>query len=267
VAFDGKALRGTNGHEAPHHPSVHLCAFYEVATGNVLAQREVQDKENEISAAKQMLTPALVKGCLISADAMHTQQWFCRKITLYEGDYLLIAKNNQPTMREDLELFFEDPDADRSRWQCATFVDKGHGRLEKRVITTSTEMRDWFAKEWCGIEQVFRVQRWVTKKGRTSYEVVYGITSLTPQQADAHLIGELIRAHWSIENRLHWRRDVTMQEDHSQVRTHRAPALLALLNSTILALMDLLGVSNVPAQMRIYAARPWEAVHLLLTAL
>lgn len=99
---------------------------------------------------------------------------------------MLIAKSNQPTMRQDLELFFEDPDADQSAWQRATFVDKGHGCLE-----------NWFAKEWGRIEQVFRVQRWVTKKGHTSYEVVYGISSLTPQQADAHQLGELVRAHWA----------------------------------------------------------------------
>ncbi len=202
VAFDGKALRGTHGHEAAHQPPVHLCAFYEVTTGNVLAQREVREKENEISAIKKMLTPSLVKGRIISADAMHTQRFFCQTVKRDEGDYTLIAKDNQPTMREDLKLFFEDPDADRSSWQTATFLDKGHGRREKRVITTSTQMRDWFAKDWCGIEQVFRVERWVTRSGHTSHEVVYGITSLSPKQANARQIGELVRAHWSIENRL-----------------------------------------------------------------
>lgn len=76
VAFDGKALRGTNGHASPAQPAVHLCAFYEVNTGNVLAQRAVESKENEISAIKEMLTVALVKGRIISADAMHTQRFF-----------------------------------------------------------------------------------------------------------------------------------------------------------------------------------------------
>ena len=165
---------------------------------------------------------------------MHTQRFFCQTVKRDEGDYTLIAKDNQPTMREDLKLFFEDPDADRSSWQTATCLDKGHGRREKRVITTSTQMRDWFAKDWCGIEQVFRVERWVTRSGHTSHEVVYGITSLSPKQANARQIGEIVRAHWSIENRLHWRRDVTMQEDRSQVRTQNVPAVLALLNSTVL---------------------------------
>ncbi len=83
VYLDGKALRGTYGHEATHQPVVHLLSFSEVATGTMLAQREVQTKENEISAVKAMLTPTLVKGRLLSADAMHTQRFFCRRVTSY----------------------------------------------------------------------------------------------------------------------------------------------------------------------------------------
>ena len=267
VAFDGKAMRGTNGHEMAHQPAVHLCALYEVATGNVIAQRAVQEKENEISAIKEMLTPVFVKGRLISADAMHTQREFCATVTRYEGDYVLIAKDNQPTMRQDLQLFFEDPDAPREAWQTATSVEKGHGRLEKRTVTTSVEMRDWFAREWCGIEQVFRVERSRTMKGKTSCEVVYGITSLTPTQANATQLAALLRAHWRIENRSHWRRDVTLREDQSQLRTQHAPEMLAVLNSTVLALMDLLGVDNVPSQRRRFNAAPEQALRLLVRSL
>jgi len=132
---------------------------------------------------------------------MHTQRHFCARIKRYEGDYLLIAKGNQPSMREDLELFFEDEQADRSCWQTATSLDKGHGRMEKRIVTSRVEVRDWFAQLWSGIEQVFRIERLVSKKGRTSREVVYGITSLTPQQANVHRIAALVRAYWAIENR------------------------------------------------------------------
>jgi len=199
LAFDGKALRGTNGHEAAHQPPVHLCAFYEVATGNVVAQREVSKKDNEISAVKEMLTPELVKGRVISADALHTQRFFCQTIEQYGGKYVLIAKDNQPTMREDLALFFEDPDAPRGGWQTFESVEKGHGRLEKRVVTTSPEMRDWFANEWSGIQQVFRVERTVTRKGQSSNEVVYGMSSLSPKDATAKQLAGHIRDHWAIE--------------------------------------------------------------------
>ena len=77
----------------------------------------------------------------------------------------------------------------------------------------------------------------------------------------------LVRAHWKIENRLHWRRDVTLREDHSQVRKGEAPRILALLNSFLLALLDLFGVSNVPKQMRPFDAQPLLAVRLLLGSL
>jgi predicted transposase YbfD/YdcC len=264
VAFDGKALRGTNGHAAAHQPSVHLCAFYEVKTGILLAQRAVKEKENEISAVKEMLTPSLVKGRIISADAMHTQKEFCRTIKQYEGDYILIVKDNHPTMRADLELFFEDPEADRTFWKTATTVEKKHGRVTKRCITVSTDLREYFSKEWEGIEQVFRIERTVLSKGKTTKEVVYGFTSLSPKHADAEQLASIVRAHWCIENRSHWRRDVTLCEDSSQVRVLHVPAILAFLNSTILAIMDFLGVYNVPAQIRRYAANPEEALHLLI---
>jgi predicted transposase YbfD/YdcC len=123
VAFDDKALRGTYGHLDPAQPAVHLCAFYEVKTGIVLAKRDVQEKENEISALKEMLTPTLIKGRIFSADAMHTRRFFCQHITHGDGDYLLIAKDNQPTLWENLHLFFEDHAAD-VHWQTHRFGEQ-----------------------------------------------------------------------------------------------------------------------------------------------
>lgn len=263
VAFDGKALRGTYGHQDPEQASVHLCAFYEVKTGVVLAQRDVREKENEISALKEMLTPDLIKGRILSADAMHTQRFFCQQVTLGGGHYVLIAKDNQPTLWEDLKLFFEDhaPDV---RWQSHRDVSSGHGRLDIRVTTCSPDLRDYLAQDWCGIEQVFCLERTSIQKGKpTSKEVHYGITSLSPTQADAARIGALHRAHWAIENRLHRRRDVTLKEDASQIRTKHAPAMLAVLHNTMLACMDFLGVKNVASQRRFYDAHPWEAARLL----
>jgi hypothetical protein len=94
--------------------------------------------------------------------------------------------------------------------------------------------------------------------------MVYGFTSLTPAQADPQRLLELIRAHWAIENRSHWRRDVTLQEDASQVRKGIAPRTLTILNSFLLALFDWLGITNVASHMRILAARPLLALRLFL---
>ncbi len=98
-------------------------------------------------------------------------------------------------------------------------------------------------------------------------EVVYGITSLSPTQAAADRLLELVRVHWMIENRLHWRRDVTLREDHCQVRKGDAPRVLAILNSFLLGLLDFLGVRNVAEQMRLFDAHPLLAVRLLLGSL
>jgi predicted transposase YbfD/YdcC len=267
LALDGKTMRGTLSHEAARQPSVHLLSLYEVSTGIMLAQRAVASKENEISAVPDLLLPVLIKGRIWSADAMHTQKKMCRQLTQNGGDYVLIAKDNQPTTRSDLELFFEDPEADRSDWQSTTTCEKGHGRLEKRTLTTSTGLTDYFAKQWPGIAQVFRLERSVSEKGQHRSSVVYGFTSLSPKRASAKFLLELNRSHWSIENRSHWRRDVILGEDHSQVRTGRAPEVLAALNTTVLALMDFLHVPNVANQMRFYQAHPLEALRLLFLKL
>lgn len=264
LALDGKTLRGTLKHLSPDQSSVHLLSLYEVKTGMVVAQRAMAEKENEITAVKDLLVPLYVKGRVITADAIQTQKTFCQRVNQYAGKYLLYFKDNHPTAHEDLAFFFEDPDADRSEWKTGSTTEKGHGRLTTRRVTTSTEMKDWFAHEWSGIEQVFRIERIVVKKGKISHEVVYGLTNLSPQEAGPAEIGAFVRAHWAIENRLHWRRDVTLNEDHSQVRVQNKPQVLAVLNNTLLALFDWLGVPNVPVQMRLYAARPHLALTLLV---
>jgi len=192
---------------------------------------------------------------------------FCEQVTRWGGAYVLIAKDNQPTLHEDLALFFDEPPVPCASWHCVTTLEKGHGRLARRTITTSTELRDWFAREWCGIEQVFRIERVVSKQESISREVAYGITSLSPQQAGPDEIGRVVRRQWWIENRLHWRRDVTLREDASQVRTGPVPAILALLNAAVLALMDLLHVANVAAERRRLAACPTEALRRVLEEL
>src|SRR2546426_12114729 len=101
-----------------------------------------------------------------------------------QSHYLLIVKLNQPQLYEDLQLFFEDPEADRRDWQSAQTCTKGHGRLEVRQITTSCDLNTYFERDWAEVAQVFRIERRITKKGHTTQEVVYGLSSLPRQLAD-----------------------------------------------------------------------------------
>ncbi len=263
LAIDGKAIRATSTQEHP----VHLLSCYDVRTGTVLWQCNVADKQNEISALKPLVTPALVKGRILSLDAMHTQHQLCAQVHRLQGEYGLIAKDNQPTLKEDIAGLFEDGSPDRRRWQHAETWDKGHGRLEHRHITCSPDLNEWFGKQWEGIEQVFRIERTVhtLKTDAVHHEVMYGLSSLPLSQAPAARMLELVRNHWAIENRLHWRRDVTLGEDVCQTRTGAMPSLLARLNCVVLSLMDRLGVSNVPRQVRYFDAHVEQALQLLLS--
>lgn len=263
LAIDGKTLRATTSQEHP----VHQLSCYDVATRTVLWHCNVEEKQNEMSALKPLLTPSLIKGRIFSLDAMHTQRALCAQIHRCEGDYALIAKDNQPTLRADIADLFEDHTPDRRRWQEAETWNKGHGRLEHRQITCSPDLNDWFGKQWEGIEQVFRLERTVRilKTGILRHEVVYGISSLSLSKAPPSRLLDLVREHWGIENRLHWRRDVTLGEDACQTRTGPVPSLLAQLNSTVLSLMDRVGVRNVARQMRYFDASLDNALDLVLT--
>lgn len=297
VAVDGKTLRGTLGHARENQPGVHILSVYEVQTGLVLAQRTVRKKENEISAVKDLLTPLYVKDRVWTADAIHTQKFACQCIDQFGGKYLFFFKDNHPTAHEDLALFFQDPEADHSTWGTFSQTEKGHGRLSIRTVRTSTQMNEWFENDWAGIGQTFEVIRTVTRRKRTlvprtkgkpakptqtakqsqkamqvkyveqtSQQIVYGFTNLIPVEAGPEAIATFVRDHWAIENRLHHRRDVTLREDHSQVRTAGKPEVLAALNNVVLALMDWLGVRNVPEQMRIFDAFPQHALALFLAS-
>jgi predicted transposase YbfD/YdcC len=263
VAMDGKTLRGTLGHESEAQPSVHLLSLYDCQSGIVLTQRVVQSKDNEISAAAALVHPALVKGRIISSDAMHTQKKWCACVHVSGGYYLTIVKKNQPQMYQDLVDFFEDPDAEQEEWRYAKSVQKGHGRLEVRELWTSTQMNEWFEAEWAGVVQVFRLRREVKTRDKVREETVYGLTNLPRKKATATRLLALQQAHWHIENRLHRRRDVTLGEDACQIRLAGAPEALAALNGGVLALMDWLQVLNVAAQMRHFCAHPLEALQLL----
>jgi hypothetical protein len=144
----------------------------------------------------------------------------------------------------------------------------GHGRLTTRLIQVSTELNSSLECDgWHEVGQVFCLRRRVEYQLKCTQEYVYGITSLTPKRADPFRLLELIREHWSIENRLHSRRDVTLAEDACQVRKGTAPHALAVLNSFVLALFDLCRVTNAKQQMRRFDAQPLQAVQLLLKSL
>jgi predicted transposase YbfD/YdcC len=132
--------------------------------------------------------------------------------------------------------------------QVATTLDKGHGRLEKRTLRTTTLLTK--QQDWKGLKQGFELVRERTEKGQKTVEVVHGITSLSTERADAQRLLALSRGHWGIENKLHYRRDVTLGEDASRIRKEVAPQVLAALRNSVLHVLSDVVAPNIAAAMR-----------------
>ncbi len=265
VAIDGKALKGT-GEQAygGEHPQQHLLHVYEVETGIVLQQLPISTKTNEVGALKPLLTEVLCKGRVLTADAAQSYHEFPRLVKRAGGEAILIVKDNTPATRADLALFFEDEQAETQTWRSFDQVEKGHGRLERRWITTSPDLNGLFLQDWGEIGQVFRLQRERTIKGKHSCEVIYGLATLSMQQCVPERLLSYIRAHWKVENHLHWHRDATLGEDRCRVRFIPVMEMLAVLNTVVLSLMHLHRVSTVARQLRRFASHPEEALPWLL---
>src|SRR5437667_1917293 len=159
TAMDGKTLRGTRGHAKDHQPCVHHLALYEVESGIVTRQEAVKKKNNEITASSALLRPHLVKGRIISTDAMHTQWKFCMLVHYNDGYYLLVAKKNQKAVWKYLHNYFSDKDVDMEKMCYHKEEKKEHGRLEVREIWTSTDIDERFQKKWPGIAQIYKIRR------------------------------------------------------------------------------------------------------------
>ena len=265
LAIDGKALKST-GEQAygGDHPQQHLLHIYEAETGVVLQQIPIGSKTNEVGALKPFLTEITCKGRVITADAAQSYHEITRLIKRAGGEVIFIIKDNTPVAREDLELFFEDQQADRGTWQSFTKVERGHGRLERRSIVTSPDLNGFFFQDWGEIGQAFRLQRERTIKGKHSCEVRYGLATLSVHNCPPERLLRYLRAHWKVENHLHRRRDALLGEDRCRVRCLPVMEMLAALNTVVLSLMQVHHVSTVARQLRRFAFHPGEALPWLL---
>jgi predicted transposase YbfD/YdcC len=255
LALDGKTLRGTILRGHTH--GVHLVAAYLPQDGVVLAQLEVAEKANEIVVAPSVLAHLDLAGTVVTGDGMYTQRTLSAQIVEARGDYLWLVKENQPELRQDIEQLFT-PELNElgtgalpTDFITARTVEKGHGRIEERVLTASSMLQDY--STWPYVAQVFKLESTVTDALGTCTSVRYGVTSLPVTVADAARLLALVRGHWGIENGLHYRRDVTLGEDRSLVRTGQAPHTLAALNNTVLGLFARHGQHNVPSAQRTFS--------------
>jgi predicted transposase YbfD/YdcC len=262
-ALDGKELRGVRAHGQP----LCLVSLVQHGSGIVLDQIAVDQKSNEITAVPQLLAGRELRGTVTTMDALLTQRELAQQIVDQDGHYLMIVKQNQSELYEAITLLFDQPpwlEQEKAKeYQVHRTRDKGHGRLESRTLESSTALSDYL--DWPGVGQVMRrhYKRMILKTGQVSTKTTYGITSLRPTEAGAAELEALWREHWTIENRVHYVRDVTMGEDACQIHTGNAPQALAALRNGVLNLLRWKGWSNIADGLRHYGASVPHALELI----
>jgi predicted transposase YbfD/YdcC len=255
IASDGKTITGTI--PLGKTRGVHLVAAYLPEEGVVLAQLAVDCKANEIVVMPTLLASLDLHGRVVVGDAMQTQRALSVQLLAQGGDYLWFVKENQPTLLAQIEeLVVPLPitpghSAPARDFREARQREKGHARLEERKIPVSSMLAG--SCEWPGLEQVFKLERWVWQEGKADiYEVRYGVTSLPKTVVGPKRLLKVARAEWGIENGLHYRRDVRLEEDAGQMRRGGAPQVLAALNNVVVSLLGQAGESNLPDLQRTF---------------
>jgi predicted transposase YbfD/YdcC len=247
VAVDGKALRGTR-HSAADGQAVHLLAAADQRTGAVLSQRDVDGKTNEITRFEPLLEDLDLAGCVITADALHTQRETAKfLVTSKNAHYILIVKKNQPGLYATIKnLPWKDVPAGHSH------KNKGHGRQERRDLKTAAVAAGLPFPHAARAIRITRRTRPVSGTGSWKACTVYAITSLNAAEANPAELAGWIRGHWRIEA-LHHIRDVTYGEDSSQTRTGSGPRAMATLRNLAIGALKTAGHPNIAAATRSHA--------------
>ena len=259
IACDGKWLNGSG----QLRPATKLLSAMTHDNGVVVGQVEVPDGTNEITVIQPLLQDMDLEEVVVTADALHTQRDLIKfLVERKKAHFVLITKGNQALVESAIcRLKAKD-------WvNTSVAIGKGHGRIEKRTTSVSPYLNTYLRKienfPFC--KQVFKVEREVTdfKSGRVTRERVVGVTSLPPQKANAKAIGDLVRGHWAIENRLHWSRDVTFREDLSQVSAGSGARVMASLRNTAISMLRLRGETKLAPTLRRNASNPDLAIAIV----
>jgi len=270
VAVDGKTVRGSHD-RASGKAALHLVSAWASASGLTLGQVAVDRKSNEITAIPALLDLLDLAGCVVSADAMGAQTAIAAQIIGKGGDYVLALKANQGQLHADVEGLFRRAEAEGFRdlpHTAAVAVEKGHGRIDKRVVRAlgDRDYLDWLdgRARWAGLRSVAMVEATRRVGEERATERRYYISSLPP---DAARLAAAIRRHRGVENRLHWVLDVTFGEDDSRMRAGHSARNFALVRKIALNLLRADPGKGSLATKRFMAALNPDYLASLLTAL
>lgn len=224
IAIDGKVLRRSHD-RASGKSALHMVSAWGCEQRMVLGQIATDEKSNEITAVPKLLAMLSLKGTIVTVDALNCQRAIAQQIVDQGGDFALALKGNQGTLHDDVRLFLDDPH--RGGGLTGRTVDADHGRIETRTATVATDI-SWLQEDhhWPGLKAIGKVERIRETADKTSRETAYYLLS-TALTGERFL--EVVRAHWGVENQLHWRLDVVMNEDQQRARLDNGPNNLAVL--------------------------------------
>ena len=227
IAIDGKTSRRSYQSKGSKD-AIHMVSAFAARQRLVLGQVKVSEKSNEIIAIPALLDMMAIEGAVITIDAMGCQRAIAAKIIGKKGDYILALKGNQGTLHDDVKLFVSEQAETNFKDTVVSTdktVDGDHGRIETRKCTVISDVK-WLQERhnWPGLKGVVIIQSEREIAGKSTHETRLYITSLALL---AGAIGPMVRAHWAIENSLHWVMDMVFRDDECRVRTHNAPANFA----------------------------------------
>jgi len=235
VAIDGKTIRRSHD-QANGKQAIHVVSAWARESSLALGQVTVDEKSNEITAIPDLVRMLNLKGCLVTIDAMGCQREIAKTIIDAGADYLLAVKGNQETLAEDIETEFKHAmagDFAHMEHHYYESLEKGHGRIERRQYWYTQDIAGLgTAERWPGLTGMVMCRATRTVKCESSVEDRYFITSA--KDNDAVTIAESIRAHWSIENSLHWTLDVAFNEDQARIRIGYAAENMATIRKIAL---------------------------------
>jgi predicted transposase YbfD/YdcC len=256
VSVDGKTLRGSKSAE---HKAYHVVSAFVSENRITLGELKTEEKSNEIAAVPELLDMLDIDGAIVTADAMSCQTKIAEKITEKRADYVIGLKGNQSSLRDDVSLYFEEFLQNTARTRT---LEKGHGRIEKREYFLETDIA-WLPQKpcWANLNAIGAVKSTVEENGEKRMDTRFFITSLT--EIDEFM--RAVRAHWGIENQLHWCLDVTFREDASRAKKDNSPLNLNVMRKTALPLLQAADFGRIGIKKKMFrAALSVKSLQLIL---